>query len=82
MNIFIAKDYDGNPIAVILADDAEKAAIAFMGMDIKMHSCEEIDPTDKNLGMHGVAFLLTSIEKTNYSGSSLPTTYRKWKRGL
>jgi len=81
MNIFIAKDYDSNPIAVILADDAEKAAIAFMGMDIQMHSCEEIDPAAENLGMHGVAFLLTSTECSDYSGFN-EIKYRKWKRGL
>ena len=83
MNIYIAKDYDGTPISVLLADDAEKAAIAFMGMGETPHSVEEIDPSE-DCGLHGVCFLLTSHEKSShdYDNRIGGFKFREWKRGL
>lgn len=81
MNIYIGLNFNGNPTSVLLADSREKADIAWMGMKEYPHTVEEIDPTNDDLGLHGVAFLLTSIEKTVTTHAS-NTTFRKWKRGL
>lgn len=83
MKIYIGKDFDGSPISVLLADSREKADIAWMGMKDTPHSVEEIDPNDAELGMHGVAFLLTSIKRnSNHSSRVGGVEYRQWKRGL
>lgn len=63
MNIYIGLDYNGKPTSVLLADNKEKAEIAWMGMNDIPHSIEEIDPVNDELGIHGVAFLLTSTER-------------------
>lgn len=77
--IYIGLDFEGNPISVLLAKNREQADIAWAGMLDMPHHVEEIDPTQDNIGIHGLAFLLTSEEKeTSYENRK----YRKWKRGL
>lgn len=78
MKIYISYDSYQNPTGVMLADSEEKAQIAWMGMKNYPHSVEEIDPND-DIGMYGVAFILTSTEKTAMSGDQ---KYLKWKRGI
>ena len=86
MNIFIASDFDGNPISVLLAKTREQADIAWAGMKDMPHSVEEIDPENDDIGVHGLVFLLTSEEIESrdlpVSRQSKGLTFRKWKRGL
>ena len=83
MNIYIAKDFDNNPIGVLLADDKNKAEIAFYAMGEVPKTIEEIDPND-NLGVAGVAFLLTStkMNSSDFSHRISGIDFRQWKRGL
>jgi len=80
MNIYIGKDWDGKPTSVLLADNIEKAHIAWAGMKDTPRSVEEINPND-DLGIHGVAFLLTSVEH-EYCINGSYKRIRKWIRGL
>ena len=86
MKIYIGKDYEGNPISVLLAESREKADIAWAGMKDTPHNVEEIDPNDTSVGVHGLVFLLTS---TLHNSKDYPSSHRlegvnfsKWKRGL
>jgi len=81
MKIYIGTDFSGKPTSVLLADSVEKAHIAWMGMKDSPHSVEEIDPLAENLGMHGVAFLLTSREIEICADGQF-RKFRKWIRGL
>ena len=82
MKVYIASDFDGDPLAVLLADNKEKAEIAFTSMQLPYDRVEEIDPSQA-LGTHGVCYLLTSTLKNsrNYSKPG-GVDFRKWKRGL
>lgn len=83
MNIYIAYNYEDEPISVLLADNKEKAHIAWAGMNDQPHRVEEIDP-DSDLGVYGVAFLLTSqkVSSHDYSHRVGGFDFRQWKRGL
>jgi len=81
MKIFIGTNYEGAPTGVLLADSIEKAHIAWAGMKDTPHHIEEIDPSSNNLGIHGVVFLLTSVEEEVLIDRKF-TKIRKWKRGL
>ena len=85
MKIFIGKDFNGDPISVLLAENVEKAYIAWAGMNDTPHSHEEIDPNDDSNGVYGVVFLLTSTKMNSrdfshrgYEGID----FRKWHRGV
>lgn len=85
MNIYIGYDFKKNPIGVLLADNREKADIAWAGMGVSIYSVEEIDPNDQNnRGIHGLIILLTSTEHNtlNYSHKTDGLKFHKWKRGL
>ena len=83
MNVYIAKDFENNPICVLLADDKDKAAIAFYAMGETPKDIEEIDPS-LNIGVAGVAFLLTSTQMNSrdFDHRISGIDFRKWKRGL
>ena len=83
MNIYVAFNPDGEPTSVLLAEDRKSADIAWAGMKECPHSVEEIDPTSKDIGVHGVAFLLTSKLKNSYDVNKRGGwDFRVWKRGL
>ena len=84
MNVYIAKDFNGEPLGVLLATDKSKAELVWLGTGCTPHSVEEIDLSDDNLGMHGVVTLLSSIEvtKRDIDHKSFGWTFRSWKRGL
>lgn len=81
--IYIAY-YDKDPAAVILADSRKDADIAFASMGFVGISVEEIDPNAKNIGTHGVCFLLTSISANSrdFSHRIGGVDFRIWTRGL
>ena len=81
MKIYVANDYEGNPVAVLLADDPDKAEVAFTALQVKHYSTEVIDPNEKNIGVHGVAFLFGSREVEVTRGMKKKVT-RVLKRGL
>lgn len=81
MKIYIGYDFDNRPISVLLAENEDKANIAWAGMKDTPHHTEVIDPNNNDLGISGVVFLLTSTERT--VGNALNSqTFRKFKRGL
>jgi hypothetical protein len=85
MYIYISKDYNGNPTALILADNSEKARIAFNAMQSDCHSMEEINLNDPEILQMakvagGVLFILTSKERR--TGGLNDRVYREWYRGL
>ncbi len=81
MNIYISYDYNDTPLDVILADNLEKANIAFLAMPNQSSRVEEIDPSE-DLGIHGIAFLFTSVERDSYRGiGTTDKKFRVWKRG-
>jgi hypothetical protein len=79
--IYISYDYNNNPTGLLLSDSLEKAHIAWAGMKVTVDHVEEIDPSDESLGVHGVAFILTSTEMSQigYCGKE---KIIKFKRGL
>ena len=81
MNIYISKNHEGKPENVLLADNIEKANIAFAGMKATPYSIEEINPNESNIGVSGVVFLLTSTEVEHYIDGNF-RKFRIWKRGL
>ena len=84
MNIYIAFDYNNNPLGVLLSDDASKARIAFHAMGETPHRMEEVDPTTAQ-GLEGVVFLLTSKacnSRRDYGHRINGVDFRDWKRGL
>lgn len=84
MKIFIAYDFNDNPISVLLSDSIEKAHIAWAGMADVPHRVETIDPQTVDGGVYGLAFLLTSTEydTRDLAYRSDGHTFRKFKRGL
>lgn len=83
LKIFIGYDQNSNPISILMADSREKADIAWMGMNDSPVSVEEIDPQD-DLGIHGIVFVLTSIEansRSDYGHRANGVDFRIWKRG-
>jgi len=80
MNIFIANDYEGSPIGVLLADSREKADLVWMGMKLAVHEVEEIDISESK-GIHGVVTLFTTEELELRNTGTRTFKYRKWKRG-
>ena len=67
MKIYIGKDYNGDPMSVLLAESRRDADIAWAGMDDTPHEVEEIDPMNLDgLGVHGVVFLLTSSKPSGF----------------
>jgi hypothetical protein len=83
MKIYIGKDFNGKPISVLLADNIEKAHIAWAGMKDTPHSVEEIDPNNKDIGIYGVVFLLSSVKRNSKNFSSRDgIDFREWKRGV
>ncbi len=83
MKLYIGYDYNNNPLSVLLADNEDKAHIAWAGMNDIPHHIEEIDPNQSDIGIHGVVFVLSSDEKRIYkSFSNEDIIYRKFKRGL
>lgn len=83
MNIYIGYDHEKKPISVLLAQNREQADIAWAAMRDIPHSVEEIDPTQNNIGVHGLVFLLTSTERntSEYRHSMEGAKFRDWKRG-
>ena len=65
MKIYIAYNYEKQVIGVLLSDKREKADIAWAGMDLAPYTVEEIDPKEAT-GIHGVTFLLTSVQEEIY----------------
>lgn len=80
--IYIGFNYKHEPISLLLAKNREQADIAWAGMSDTPHSIEEIDPDNEDIGIHGLAFILTSVEKKVVNCSSKEFIFRKWKRGL
>lgn len=60
--IFIAKDYDGETIGIVLAEDAKIASAYFVGRGQMPHSTGVIDPTDDRLGVMGLCTLFKTKE--------------------
>jgi len=79
MKIFIGYDYNKTILSVLLAENIEKANLVWMGMGESPHEVEEIDPNEKNIGMHGVLFLITSEE--GFLQNSDSRKIRTYKRG-
>jgi hypothetical protein len=80
--IYIATDYNNEPLALVLADNYDFAEVAFQSMQILHHSIEEIDLENPDLEMVKVGYILTS-KKVNFpSMPDLGSSYREWKRGL
>jgi hypothetical protein len=80
--IYIGYDFESNPISVLTADSREKADIAWAGMQDTPHSVEEIDISGP-IGIHGVAFLLTSRNLRECSTAAYSDkTFRVFRRGL
>jgi len=84
LKIYIGYDFEDNPTSVLLARNKKSADIAWAGMNNMPHHIEEIDPSDKSIGIHGTVFLLTSKERrlTSYGASLEDYYYREFKRGL
>lgn len=82
--LFIAFNFQNEPISVLLAQNKEQADIAWAGMKESPHHVEEIDPANNNIGVHGLAFILTSTEANsrNFSHRVGGVDFRIWKRGL
>ncbi len=82
MNIYIAYNYNKEPLSVLLADSKEKANLVWMGMSLQAHSVEEINP-NSDLGVNGAAILLTSTERSShkFSHRNGGFKFRQWKRG-
>ena len=80
--IYIASDITGTPIGVLLSDTKEKADLSWAAMGLAVYSVEEIDPSDDDLGMHGVVFLLTTEEHNSrdYSHRTDGVDFHVWKR--
>ncbi len=76
MKIYIAFDFEDNPLSLILAKDKTYAEVAFTSMRLSHHNIEEIDPMAQSLD---VGYVLTSEEIDDYQSNK---KYRKWKRGL
>jgi len=84
MNIYIAYNYNNEPLGVLLSDSKEKAEIAWAGMGTPVHHVEEIDPKTAK-GIHGVIFLLTTQEansRRDYGHRLEGVNFNIWKRGL
>jgi len=76
--IYIAISGMGDPTAVVLAPDKDKANIALHAMGADAYSVEEIDP-ESDGGIAGVIFLLSSVERRLPGIDS--GTERRWYRG-
>ena len=78
MNIYIASDYNGIPLGLILAENKDFAEVAFTAMGTAHNRIEEINPNDPMPGAPGkVFYILTSKIKQCNSGRS----YNHWIRG-
>jgi len=82
MKIFIAYEIGMNPIGILLAEDKDKAGLAFTAMKEDVMEIEELDINDlKRDCEYGVVFLLTS-NKRKINRPDETHVYRKWRRGL
>ncbi len=81
MNIYIANDFNGEPLGVVLATSQEKAEIAWTAQRLPYNSVEEIDPNNTD-SINGIIFLLSSQEKQMPSSVIGGYKFRKWKRGI
>lgn len=82
--IYISTSANGEPTAVIMAEEIRDARIALMSMKADAHAIEEIDPLAMNNDTTPVVFLLTSTEANslNFSHRLGGVDFRIWKRGL
>jgi hypothetical protein len=60
--IYIAKDYDGATIGIVIAEDERIAHAYFVGRGQIPHSTGVIDPTDERLGVLGLVTLFKTKE--------------------
>lgn len=82
MNIYISKDHEGKPTAVLLAEDKTYAYVALEAMGTPMHTVEEINPGAIDFNdLAKVKYLLTSEECRIQDIPVSHDTYRKFKRG-
>lgn len=81
--IYISTSANGEPTAVIMAEEIRDARIALMSMKADAHAIEEIDPLSMSNDTP-VVFLLTSTEANslNFSHRLGGVDFRIWKRGL
>jgi len=76
MNIYIAEDYYGKPMGMLLAKDKSYAQVAFEAMGTGHYNIEEIDPINIADGSSVFYILTSKVTKAAYN-----TAFRVWKRG-
>jgi hypothetical protein len=76
-NLYIAKDYDGHTIGIVIAENEKIANAYFVGRDQIPHSMGVIDPTDERLGVLGLVTLFKTkqVSSSDFSHRSGPVTF-------
>ncbi len=80
--LYISYNHENKPLAILLADDPIKAEIAFEAMAIGHYVTEEIDPENKDIGINGVIFVMTSRRLRMKSETGKPHDMVMLERGL
>lgn len=73
-NVFVAYDYSGHTLSILLAPNRRDAELFWQGQGIFANSVREVDPTDVNTPLNILELLKTKKVKLHQDGGSFGKT--------